>query len=72
MIEEKDEIVLNEKIVEKLKAIISEQAKLQQTLIDIVQTILDYEGQDGKWDFKKENSNIDITTIVRIKDETGE
>lgn len=66
------ELSLTEKTVEKIKNLLTEQQKLQATLIDTVQTILDHEGLDGQWDFAKTEQGIDISKLVKKDDKLTE
>jgi len=68
--EQKTELVLNDRVVEKIKTLIQEQQRVQSGLVSLVQTILDYEGLDGKWDFPRSEGNINITKLVRVEEPT--
>lgn len=68
-----NEIKLNEKIQTKIAELAQQLHTIQQKLSSIVQTVIDFNGVDGKWDFPVREGKVDITRIVKIEEvEEGE
>lgn len=69
-----NEITLNEKTQTKLAEQIRVFLDAQEKIKSIVQTILDVNNVEGKWDFPIEDGKIDITRLVKLEEQesTGE
>lgn len=65
-----DEIKLNEKVQQKIVELAQQLTGIQEKLGSIVQTVVDFNGVEGKWDFPVVEGRVDITRLVKVEDET--
>ncbi|MDY0198892.1 MAG: hypothetical protein RBR68_13860 [Tenuifilaceae bacterium] len=65
-----NEIKLNEKVQQKIVELAQQLTGIQEKLGSIVQTVVDFNGVEGKWDFPVVEGRVDITRLVKVEDET--